>query len=118
MKTKCCPKPEETGPCQRPFSVTDSCLAKLSPNMLVILVGATATMSALDVSQAVMVGHSTGGGEVARYMGRHGTSRIAAFADLSDRAPEICALALYVLTSTIAVKLWGIFLRLISPFSG
>jgi non-heme chloroperoxidase len=31
----------------------------------------------LDLHDAVMVGHSTGGGEVARYIGRHGTSRIA-----------------------------------------
>lgn len=31
----------------------------------------------LDLKQAVHVGHSTGGGEVARYIGRHGTSRVA-----------------------------------------
>ena len=31
----------------------------------------------LDLKKAVHVGHSTGGGEVARYMGRHGTSRVA-----------------------------------------
>lgn len=31
----------------------------------------------LDLNDAVLVGHSTGGGEVARYIGRHGTSRIA-----------------------------------------
>jgi non-heme chloroperoxidase len=31
----------------------------------------------LDVKDVVMVGHSTGGGEVARYIGRHGTSRVA-----------------------------------------
>ncbi len=31
----------------------------------------------LDVKGAVMVGHSTGGGEVARYIGRHGTKRVA-----------------------------------------
>jgi non-heme chloroperoxidase len=30
----------------------------------------------LDVTDAVLVGHSTGGGEVAHYMGRHGTSRV------------------------------------------
>ncbi|AKF86336.1 chloroperoxidase [Myxococcus fulvus 124B02] len=33
--------------------------------------------SALGLSKAVHVGHSTGGGEVARYIGRHGTSRVA-----------------------------------------
>jgi len=32
---------------------------------------------ALDLRDAIMVGHSTGGGEVARYIGRHGTSRVA-----------------------------------------
>jgi non-heme chloroperoxidase len=32
---------------------------------------------ALDLKSAVHVGHSTGGGEVARYIGRHGTKRVA-----------------------------------------
>ncbi len=31
----------------------------------------------LDLRHAVHVGHSTGGGEVARYIGRHGTKRVA-----------------------------------------
>jgi non-heme chloroperoxidase len=31
----------------------------------------------LDLKQAIHVGHSTGGGEVARYIGRHGTARVA-----------------------------------------
>lgn len=31
----------------------------------------------LDLAKAIHVGHSTGGGEVARYIGRHGTSRVA-----------------------------------------
>lgn len=31
----------------------------------------------LDLRDVVMVGHSTGGGEVAHYIGRHGTSRVA-----------------------------------------
>jgi non-heme chloroperoxidase len=30
----------------------------------------------LDLKDACMVGHSTGGGEVARFLGRHGTSRV------------------------------------------
>jgi non-heme chloroperoxidase len=33
--------------------------------------------NALDLKDAIMIGHSTGGGEVARYIGRHGTSRVA-----------------------------------------
>ena len=36
-----------------------------------------ALVSALDLHDAVHVGHSTGGGEVARYIARHGTSRVA-----------------------------------------
>ncbi|MBV9924276.1 MAG: alpha/beta hydrolase [Acidobacteria bacterium] len=34
-------------------------------------------VAALDLSDAIHVGHSTGGGEVARYIGRHGTGRVA-----------------------------------------
>ncbi|OHV56930.1 alpha/beta hydrolase [Pseudofrankia sp. BMG5.36] len=34
-------------------------------------------VTALDLHDAVHVGHSTGGGEVARYIGRHGTFRVA-----------------------------------------
>jgi len=33
--------------------------------------------AALDLKDAIHVGHSTGGGEVARYLGRHGTKRVA-----------------------------------------
>src|SRR5213080_3612942 len=36
-----------------------------------------AVLDQLDVKDAVLVGHSTGGGEVARYIGRHGTKRVA-----------------------------------------
>jgi non-heme chloroperoxidase len=36
-----------------------------------------AVVQALDLRDAIHVGHSTGGGEVARYIGRHGTSRVA-----------------------------------------
>jgi len=36
-----------------------------------------ALTAALDLKNAVHIGHSTGGGEVARYLGRHGTSRVA-----------------------------------------
>jgi non-heme chloroperoxidase len=36
-----------------------------------------ALTEALDLKNAVHVGHSTGGGEVARYIGRHGTKRVA-----------------------------------------
>src|SRR4029450_10739345 len=36
-----------------------------------------AVIEALDLQKATLVGHSTGGGEVARYIGRHGTARVA-----------------------------------------
>ena len=36
-----------------------------------------ALVVALDLKDAIHVGHSTGGGEVARYIGRHGTGRVA-----------------------------------------
>jgi non-heme chloroperoxidase len=35
-----------------------------------------ALMEALDLKDATLVGHSTGGGEVARYIGRYGTKRV------------------------------------------
>lgn len=34
-------------------------------------------MQSLDIKDAIHVGHSTGGGEVTRYIGRHGTGRVA-----------------------------------------
>jgi non-heme chloroperoxidase len=34
-------------------------------------------METLDLEDVVMVGHSTGGGEVTRYLGRHGSDRVA-----------------------------------------
>ncbi len=34
-------------------------------------------VDALDLNGATMIGHSTGGGEVARYIGRHGTARVS-----------------------------------------
>jgi non-heme chloroperoxidase len=37
-----------------------------------------AVIAALDLKDVTLVGHSTGGGEVARYIGRHGTKRVAA----------------------------------------
>jgi non-heme chloroperoxidase len=36
-----------------------------------------AVIESLDLNDIVLVGHSTGGGEVTRYVGRHGTSRVA-----------------------------------------
>jgi non-heme chloroperoxidase len=41
----------------------------------------------LDLKDAFLVGHSTGGGEVARYLGRHGTKRVAKAALISAITP-------------------------------
>ncbi len=41
----------------------------------------------LDLKDAIMVGHSTGGGEVTRYLGRHGTARVAKAALISAITP-------------------------------
>lgn len=41
----------------------------------------------LDLRDAILVGFSTGGGEVARYVGRHGTSRVAKLALVSAVPP-------------------------------
>ena len=47
-----------------------------------------ALVQALDLRDVVFIGHSTGGGEVARYLGRHGTGR-AARAVLISAVPPI-----------------------------
>jgi non-heme chloroperoxidase len=41
----------------------------------------------LDLSDAIHVGHSTGGGEVARYIGRHGSKRVAMAVLISSVPP-------------------------------
>ena len=41
----------------------------------------------LDLKNAIMVGHSTGGGEVARYLGRYGANRVAKAVLISAVAP-------------------------------
>jgi len=44
-------------------------------------------IEALDLKGATLIGHSTGGGEVARYIGRHGTSRVARVVLLGSVTP-------------------------------
>ena len=46
-----------------------------------------AVIEALDLREATLVGHSTGGGEVARYIGRYGTKRVAKAALLAAVPP-------------------------------
>src|SRR5499425_1482735 len=48
-----------------------------------------ALVEALDLKDAVHVGHSTGGGEVARYIGRHGTKRVAKAVLISAVTPGL-----------------------------
>jgi non-heme chloroperoxidase len=43
----------------------------------------------LDLHDVTVVGHSTGGGEVARYVGRHGTSRVAKIVLISAVPPGL-----------------------------
>lgn len=50
-----------------------------------------ALMNALDLRDAFLVGHSTGGGEVARYVGRHGADRVAGLALVSAVTPAFNA---------------------------
>jgi len=46
-------------------------------------------LNALDIKGAMLVGHSTGGGEVARYIGRHGSKRVAKAVLVSAVAPQM-----------------------------
>jgi len=46
-----------------------------------------AVIEALDLTDATLVGHSTGGGEVTRYIGRHGTGRVVKAALISAVPP-------------------------------
>jgi non-heme chloroperoxidase len=48
-----------------------------------------ALSKALNLQDAIYIGHSTGGGEVARYIGRHGSQRVAAAVLVSDITPSM-----------------------------
>ncbi len=62
-----------------------------------------ALITSLDLRDAVLVGHSTGGGEVARYIGRHGTQRVAAVVLVSDITPVMLKSASNPLGTPITV---------------
>ncbi len=47
----------------------------------------SALFEALNLKDAIMVGHSTGGGEVARYLGRHGAKRVSKAVLISSVPP-------------------------------
>jgi non-heme chloroperoxidase len=46
-------------------------------------------LEALDLNDVMLVGHSTGGGEVARYIGRHGTGRVSKAVLVSAVPPQM-----------------------------
>ena len=48
-----------------------------------------AVIETLDLHDVTVVGHSTGGGEVARYIGRHGTARVARAVLISAVPPSL-----------------------------
>ena len=54
-----------------------------------------AVLDALDIKGATLVGHSTGGGEVARYIGRHGTKRVAKAVLIGAVPPTMAKSAAY-----------------------
>jgi non-heme chloroperoxidase len=62
-----------------------------------------ALTDALDLHDAVLVGHSTGGGEVARYIGRHGSKRVAGAVLISAVAPQMLKTAANPLGTPIEV---------------
>ena len=49
-----------------------------------------AVIEALDLKDAILVGHSTGGGEVTRYIGRHGSKRVAKVVLVAAVPPQSC----------------------------
>jgi non-heme chloroperoxidase len=49
----------------------------------------TELMDTLNLTNAILVGHSTGGGVVARYIGRYGTERIAKTAFIGATVPVV-----------------------------
>jgi len=52
-----------------------------------------AVIDALDLKDAILVGHSTGGGEITRYVTRHGTARVAKLVLLGAVTPLMGATA-------------------------
>lgn len=44
-------------------------------------------INTLDLNEVVLVGHSTGGGEIARYIGRHGSARVSKLVLVSAVTP-------------------------------
>ena len=87
-----------------------------------------ALLDLLDVKGATMVGHSTGGGEVARYVGRHGTARVAKAVLISAVPPHMVQTATNPnsapmsvfdgLRASLVADRAGFFKELAMPFFG
>lgn len=54
-----------------------------------------AVIEALDLHNVVLVGHSTGGGEIAHYVGRHGTARVAKMVLVGAVPPRMAVSDIY-----------------------
>ena len=54
-----------------------------------------AVIEALDLCNVVLVGHSTGGGEIAHYVGRHGTARVAKMVLVGAVPPRMAVSDIY-----------------------
>jgi non-heme chloroperoxidase len=85
-------------------------------------------LDSLNVKDATLIGHSTGGGEVARYAGRHGTSRISKAVLISsvpphmlktDSNPDAAPMSVFDgLRSGLVADRPGFFKNLAMPFFG
>jgi non-heme chloroperoxidase len=84
-----------------------------------------ALLETLDIKGATMVGHSTGGGEVARYVGRHGTSRLSKAVLISAvpphmvQTPATAPMSVFDgLRASLVADRAGFFKELAIPFFG
>jgi non-heme chloroperoxidase len=85
-------------------------------------------LDSLNVKEATLVGHSTGGGEVARYIGRHGTQRVSKAVLVSsvpphmlktDSNPDAAPMSVFDgLRAGLVADRAGFFKNLAMPFFG
>jgi non-heme chloroperoxidase len=87
-----------------------------------------ALLDFLSVKEATLIGHSTGGGEVARYIGRHGTHRVSKTVLISsvpphmlktDSNPDAAPMSVFDgLRAGLVADRAGFFQNLAMPFFG
>jgi non-heme chloroperoxidase len=65
------------GHCARDLRARLSAARQIGHELVALTENLAELTQALDLKDAIHVGHSTGGGEVARYIGRHGTKRVS-----------------------------------------